>query len=109
MERSDTSMALAMVPVLNGTSNLVLKALQNEAQVALDFKAQLEEMKTKLDPMKAFLSTYNLRNHGDFLPRSCNMRNLIYEAMTYLQIANLEMNIGNMDHQPSAGISRLVD
>ncbi|KAJ0082704.1 hypothetical protein Patl1_09720 [Pistacia atlantica] len=74
-------MALAMEPLLSSTSNLVLKALQNEAQFALDFKAQLEEMKTKLDPMKAFLSTYNLRNHGDFLrPVLCNMRNLIYEA-----------------------------
>ncbi|KAJ0016857.1 hypothetical protein Pint_09503 [Pistacia integerrima] len=81
MERSDTSMALAMKPVLGDMSNIVVTALKDEAQFAVDFYPQLDEMKTKLDFMKGFLSTYNLRNHGDvFRPLLHNMRNLIYEA-----------------------------
>ncbi|KAJ0082699.1 hypothetical protein Patl1_09727 [Pistacia atlantica] len=69
-----------MEAVLSGMSNIVV-ALKDEAQFAVDFYPQLDEMKTKLDFMKGFLSTYNLRNHGDvFRPLLHNMRSLIYEA-----------------------------
>ncbi|ESR55985.1 Disease resistance RPP13-like protein 4 [Citrus sinensis] len=69
----------------------VFFALLTQAQYALDFKDQLEVMKTKLELMTAFIScTDKQKTRGKFMQKILpNLRKLIYEAddiMTDCQI-----------------------
>ncbi|GAY63976.1 hypothetical protein CUMW_229970, partial [Citrus unshiu] len=60
----------------------VFFALLTQAQYALDFKDQLEVMKTKLELMTAFIScTDKQKTRGKFMQKILpNLRKLIYEA-----------------------------
>lgn len=69
----------------------VFSALLTQAQYALDFKDQLEAMKTKLELMTAFIScTDKQKTRGEFMQKILpNLRKIIYEAddiMTDCQI-----------------------
>ncbi|KAJ0081126.1 hypothetical protein Patl1_09739 [Pistacia atlantica] len=86
----------AMLSVL---SNEVFRALQVQAQYAIDFKDQFEVMRTKLELMGGFLSPENLRSNGSSLKMALqNMRKLIYEAddiLTDCQIRDEYRNDGS--------------
>lgn len=69
----------------------VFSALLTQAQYALDFKDQLEAMKTKLELMTAFIScTDKQKTRGELMQKILpNLRKIIYEAddiMTDCQI-----------------------
>ncbi|KAH9698904.1 Disease resistance RPP13-like protein 4 [Citrus sinensis] len=69
----------------------VFSALLTQAQYTLDFKDQLEAMKTKLELMTAFIScTDKQKTRGEFMQKILpNLRKIIYEAddiMTDCQI-----------------------
>ncbi|KAJ4717368.1 Disease resistance protein [Melia azedarach] len=73
---------MATDALLQTLTDKIFTALLNQAQFAIDFRDQFEAMKTKLELIKAFLSsTDNLRSRENdlklFLP---NLRKLIYEA-----------------------------
>ncbi|KAJ4704045.1 Disease resistance protein [Melia azedarach] len=73
---------MATAAMLQTLTDKIFTGLLNQAQFAIDFRDHFEAMKTKLELMKAFLSsTDNLRSREkdlqNFLP---NLRRLIYEA-----------------------------
>ncbi|KAF3451830.1 hypothetical protein FNV43_RR07926 [Rhamnella rubrinervis] len=64
----------------------VFTALMNQAQFALDCKGQFEQMKTRLDLMKAFLTdTENLKRKNEVAKAALTkLREVIYEAENVL-------------------------
>ncbi|PON90218.1 NB-ARC domain, LRR domain containing protein [Trema orientale] len=74
-------MAVADAMISTLTQN-VFTALMNQAQFALDFRGQFEQMKTRLDLMKAFLAdTENLKRKNEVAKTALTkLREVLYEA-----------------------------
>ncbi|KAI9160911.1 hypothetical protein LWI28_012711 [Acer negundo] len=68
--------------MLNKLGELVFTSLLNQAQFALDFKSELDTMKTQLEVLKAFLSdTDNLKSKKEQIKTTlAKIRELFYEA-----------------------------
>ena len=60
----------------------VFTTLKNQAQFALDCKGQFEQVKTRFDPMKAFLTdTENFKLKNEVVKAALTkLREVIYEA-----------------------------
>ncbi|KAL5555578.1 hypothetical protein UlMin_037814 [Ulmus minor] len=69
----------AMVQTLTQS---LFTALMNEVQIALDFRGQFEQMKTRLDLMNAFVSnTENVKSKNEFVKTALTkLREVILEA-----------------------------
>ncbi|TXG69731.1 hypothetical protein EZV62_004666 [Acer yangbiense] len=67
--------------MLNKLGELVFTSLLNQARFALDFKSELDTMKTQLELLKAFLSDEYLKSKKEQIKTTLtNIRELFYEA-----------------------------
>lgn len=87
----DMAASKATEAMIGSLVDKVFSALLTQAQYALDFKDQLEAMKTKLELMTAFIScTDKQKTRGEFMQKILpDLRKIIYEAddiMTDCQI-----------------------
>ncbi|KAK9928226.1 hypothetical protein M0R45_025372 [Rubus argutus] len=75
-------MSLIVEAMVQTLTQQVFKALMNQAEFALDFSGQFEQLKTGLDLTKALLADTESLNHKNNIVKTAlfDLREVIYEA-----------------------------